>query len=245
MPSGIQREGLMSYKQFIQELENDILLAEAQRRRLDALIVKQPILSGQCHADGTVFREDRCPLNLGDLLARRLANMDPPHLNPFESLTEEKVQKFIYEENKLSLKMKKNDDRPSITTPASDSSLSSGPSNGLKGALEEVVVASVEVQVPVKETIPQSTPKKRQKDSKGSYKKKPIVVIAVASPFIITVDDDNTEFDDMVFSSLRKGKRSQQSQSHEQSAPLAINPLNVMLIDPSSHKQSFEEPLAN
>ncbi|GMI88927.1 SERRATE [Hibiscus trionum] len=71
---GAQREGLMSYKQFIQELEDDILPAEAERRYQE---YKSEYISTQkraffdAHKDDEWLRDKYHPTNLVTVIERR------------------------------------------------------------------------------------------------------------------------------------------------------------------------------
>ncbi|XP_042479978.1 serrate RNA effector molecule-like isoform X2 [Macadamia integrifolia] len=73
----IQREGLMSYKQFIQELEDDILPAEAERRYQE---YKSEYISTQkrayfdAHKDEDWLRDKYHPTNLISVIERRNEN---------------------------------------------------------------------------------------------------------------------------------------------------------------------------
>lgn len=78
MPSGgAQREGLMSYKQFIQELEDDILPAEAERRYQE---YKSEYISTQkrayfnAHKDEEWLKDKYHPTNLVTVIERRNEN---------------------------------------------------------------------------------------------------------------------------------------------------------------------------
>ncbi|TKY68438.1 Serrate RNA effector molecule [Spatholobus suberectus] len=78
MPSGgAQREGLMSYKQFIQELEDDILPAEAERRYQE---YKSEYISTQkrayfnAHKDEEWLKDKYHPTNLLTVIERRNEN---------------------------------------------------------------------------------------------------------------------------------------------------------------------------
>jgi len=70
-------------------------------------------------------------LNLGELLAHHLANLDTTHLRAFESLVsiENKLQKLVEENNVCSQKHQNKDDIPSIISSPSESSMSSGSLN--------------------------------------------------------------------------------------------------------------------
>ncbi|KAL9298233.1 hypothetical protein ACSQ67_024129 [Phaseolus vulgaris] len=73
MQSGAQREGLMSYKQFIQELEDDILPAEAERRYQE---YKSEYISTQkrayfnAHKDEEWLKDKYHPTNLLTVIER-------------------------------------------------------------------------------------------------------------------------------------------------------------------------------
>ncbi|KAJ8766830.1 hypothetical protein K2173_008384 [Erythroxylum novogranatense] len=71
---GTQREGLMSYKQFIQELEDDILPAEAERRYQEyksEYISTQKRVFFEAHKDEEWLRDKYHPTNLIAVIERR------------------------------------------------------------------------------------------------------------------------------------------------------------------------------
>ncbi|KAG8644260.1 serrate RNA effector molecule isoform X2 [Manihot esculenta] len=71
---GTQREGLMSYKQFIQELEDDILPAEAERRYQEyksEYISTQKRVFFESHKDEEWLRDKYHPTNLVAVIERR------------------------------------------------------------------------------------------------------------------------------------------------------------------------------
>ncbi|KAL1300546.1 hypothetical protein HN51_045194 [Arachis hypogaea] len=78
MPSGgAQREGLMSYKQFIQELEDDILPAEAERRYQEyrsEYISTQKRAYFNAHKDEDWLKDKYHPTNLLAVIERRNEN---------------------------------------------------------------------------------------------------------------------------------------------------------------------------
>ncbi|KAI5667194.1 hypothetical protein M9H77_17047 [Catharanthus roseus] len=70
----IQREGLMSYKQFIQELEDDILPAEAERRYQEyrsEYIATQKRTYFEAHKDEEWLKDKYHPTNLVSVIERR------------------------------------------------------------------------------------------------------------------------------------------------------------------------------
>ncbi|KAI4323664.1 hypothetical protein L6164_023251 [Bauhinia variegata] len=74
---GTQREGLMSYKQFIQELEDDILPAEAERRYQEyksEYITTQKRAYFNAHKDEEWLRDKYHPTNLVSVIERRNEN---------------------------------------------------------------------------------------------------------------------------------------------------------------------------
>ncbi|XP_054815277.1 serrate RNA effector molecule-like isoform X2 [Prosopis cineraria] len=78
LPSGSgQREGLMSYKQFIQELEDDILPAEAERRYQEyksEYITTQKRAYFNAHKDEEWLKDKYHPTNLPTVIDRRNEN---------------------------------------------------------------------------------------------------------------------------------------------------------------------------
>ncbi|KAI9077451.1 hypothetical protein K1719_040570 [Acacia pycnantha] len=75
--SGVQREGLMSYKQFIQELEDDVLPAEAERRYQEyklEYISTQKRAYFNAHKDEEWLRDKYHPTNLVAVIDRRNEN---------------------------------------------------------------------------------------------------------------------------------------------------------------------------
>ncbi|XP_058099599.1 serrate RNA effector molecule [Magnolia sinica] len=73
-PGGAQREGLMSYKQFIQELEDDILPAEAERRYEEyrsEYITTQKRAFFDAHKDEEWLKDKYHPTNLVTVIERR------------------------------------------------------------------------------------------------------------------------------------------------------------------------------
>ncbi|XP_054811310.1 serrate RNA effector molecule-like isoform X2 [Prosopis cineraria] len=75
--SGAQREGLMSYKQFIQELEDDVLPAEAERRYQEyksEYISTQKLAYFNAHKNEEWLRDKYHPTNLVAVIDRRNEN---------------------------------------------------------------------------------------------------------------------------------------------------------------------------